>query len=450
MAANKRTETPPPAPNTDFLESKWALRLLVFSPLPVICSFFLGFPTYLRTDQALAGMLFASFLYLLMTRPGLRAIAWSIAVSASIYSLQEWLAKPITPFAQPLAVVLGSYLGLGGLFVLAARAIYLKGDAQRKAARAFAGGWMFLVLWSLLGLALPLSNSMSPTTLDPLFFAIDHGYGLDASFVLGTWMAASPLWKLLTFVVYQLLPLAPVVAVGLDLIDPKAPFRVLQLLISMAFTGFIIYWVAPAVGPIHAFAANYPHHPPDISTLSLGPLAQLGSPRNCMPSLHFGSALAVYWLLKHYGGWVRALALLFVSWTAFATLALGEHYVIDLVVALPFVVTFLGLWVTGLGWKTPARYQSVLGGLALTVCWLVLLRTQAGVLTGSPAVLWGLTLVTVAGSLSLERRLQFAASTCIRVMRSSVRSLSPAGEDSLSPLAAGTLPLDGEAPSRGF
>lgn len=258
-----------------------------------------------------------------------------------------------------------------------------------------------------------------------------------------------PLWKLLTFVVYQLLPLAPVVAVGLDLIDPKAPFRVLQLLISMAFTGSSSTGWLRQSGP----STRLPPTTPTIRRTSRR-FRWVHSPSWVRPAtacprciLIGVSRVLAAEALWRVGACPRpALRLL----DGFRDLGLGEHYVIDLVVALPFVVTFLGLWVTGLGWKTPARYQSVLGGLALTVCWLVLLRTQAGVLTGSPAVLWGLTLVTVAGSLSLERRLQFAASTCIRVMRSSVRSLSPAGEDSLSPLAAGTLPLDGEAPSRGF
>jgi hypothetical protein len=48
--------------------------------------------------------------------------------------------------------------------------------------------------------------------------------------------------------------------------------------------------------------------------------------------------LLIWWSLRYSKNWMRVLATVFLALTLLATLGLGEHYPIDLVVALPFAV----------------------------------------------------------------------------------------------------------------
>jgi hypothetical protein len=55
-----------------------------------------------------------------------------------------------------------------------------------------------------------------------------------------------------------------------------------------------------------------------------------------MPSLHMASALIAYVHARRFGRLASAVALLFVIGTFLGTMGTGEHYFIDLVVAIPF------------------------------------------------------------------------------------------------------------------
>lgn len=60
--------------------------------------------------------------------------------------------------------------------------------------------------------------------------------------------------------------------------------------------------------------------------------------RNCMPSMHLTWALLFWWYSR---GWVRKLMAFYVWVTVAATLGLGQHYWIDLIVAVPFTAAIV-------------------------------------------------------------------------------------------------------------
>jgi hypothetical protein len=60
--------------------------------------------------------------------------------------------------------------------------------------------------------------------------------------------------------------------------------------------------------------------------------------------------------------------------TAFSTLALGEHYLIDLVVAVPFALIFHAAFSDPRCTTAARRHRAVLGGAILSAGWLVILR----------------------------------------------------------------------------
>jgi PAP2 superfamily len=122
------------------------------------------------------------------------------------------------------------------------------------------------------------------------------------------WFAAH-LW--LSFgirTVYSALPLAMAVVLAWS----NHRIALARALAFAAILAVPIYLAFPAVGPLHVS----------------DPLAA----RNCIPSLHLTWAL----LLVPYGN--RPLCIIFALLTALATLATGEHYPIDLLVAIPFAV----------------------------------------------------------------------------------------------------------------
>jgi hypothetical protein len=82
---------------------------------------------------------------------------------------------------------------------------------------------------------------------------------------------------------------------------------------------------------------------------------------------------------------------------------LGEHYLIDLVAAVPLAAAMQALSTQVLGWRNAARWQAIGGGLGITLAWTLLLRFR--VLADAPAVLcWLLIAATVTAGVLLEDR----------------------------------------------
>lgn len=106
---------------------------------------------------------------------------------------------------------------------------------------------------------------------------------------------------------------------------------------------FICYSIIHVSGPVYAFAADfYPKNMPITSEIEGGLKFLHPVPRNGMPSMHLTGALLVWLLTANLRRKIYfVLATIFMLATAYATIALGEHYLLDLVVALPFAA-FIG------------------------------------------------------------------------------------------------------------
>lgn len=153
---------------------------------------------------------------------------------------------------------------------------------------------------------------MTPHTVDQQLLALDHGIGIS----IWHWaLAHKPVYMVL-FLVYYGLGAATGVAVALS----SKRKELLTAWVLAAMLAPIGYFLFPAVGP------RWIGHE---------------AARNCVPSMHFTWAmlLAIY-ASPRSRWWLIAFALL----TGGATMGLGEHYFLDLVVALPF--TACVCWVT--------------------------------------------------------------------------------------------------------
>jgi hypothetical protein len=245
----------------------------------------------------------------------------------------------------------GAFLGIASLIVLAAQTVQSSGGKRKLFRDTFYAGAVFPLCGLLLGYTIPLTIWLRPKTYDAFLLAFDGSLGVQPSFLLGRCLPwGSHAWGLAT-VVYYALPLAGIIAYAAHRTNGRQPVSILPLLLSLLVIGFAQYGIYPAVGPRYAFAGIYPQSLPKL--FALQPMTVPTSPRNCMPSLHLAAALILWWNSRILPRWARCLAGLFLLATAFSTLALGEHYLADLIVAFPFTLAFQAAWTTGVPSSKP-------------------------------------------------------------------------------------------------
>jgi hypothetical protein len=303
----------------------------------------------------------------------------------------------------------GAFLGIASLMVLAAQAVRLRGPERKSCCQTFYAGAVFPLCSLLIGYTVPLTTWLRPRTYDAFLLAFDGGLGFQPSFVLGRLLPqGSHSWGLTT-VVYYALPLAACILYASHLARGRQPVLILALFLSLMLVGFAQYGIYPAVGPEHAFGESYPWNPPPLQQITIQPMTVPDAPRNCMPSLHLAGALVIWWNSRLWPRWGRVLAGLFLWATIFSTLALGEHYLVDLVVALPFTLVFQAAWTVSVPLAESVRRKPLWVGTLLTLAWFVLLRYGLGLFLISPAISWSLILLTVGWCLLLENKLSAAA-----------------------------------------
>ena len=156
----------------------------------------------------------------------------------------------------------------------------------------------------------------TPQTLDVAFLRADRALGFDA-FAFGEAMGCYRLATNGLAIGYTLLS----AVIGLAWIAEQN----LTLRRAMLLAGcgcFVFYAAFPAVGPGH------------YDWRALAPEAFV--PRNCMPSMHVTWALLL--AINARSRWLAAALWVYAAIIAVSTLALGEHYLIDLIAAVPYTV----------------------------------------------------------------------------------------------------------------
>ncbi|MBX7219182.1 MAG: phosphatase PAP2 family protein [Blastocatellia bacterium] len=241
---------------------------------------------------------------------------------------------------------------------------------------------------------------------DRLLYAFDTAYGLNFSFAVGRMFMASDALKLFCLVIYLALPLAFSILIGMQQRNPeRAPVNVFIAFLSLGAVGFVLYQIFPAIGPRYFHGDIYPlgAPPPALNHdtfLNLEPLR-----RNAMPSLHTAWVLILWLNSRWYARWMQIFSGIFTFFTLLCTLGIGEHYIVDLFVAVPLTVvvqaactSFLPLW-------KGERWAALAGGTGLVAVWYVVIWFCTGWLQRFPALTWGFTIVTTAAAVRLEWKL---------------------------------------------
>jgi len=176
------------------------------------------------------------------------------------------------------------------------------------------------LLFGFFGPSLKWTVILEPHTIDAWLSGTEYGVSKSVWLwgLTHTWIS-SPL-----HVVYMSMPLATMLVMAATNGERR------KLLVGSIALGsllvFPLYLLFPAVGPAHVL--------------------QAGAARNCVPSMHMTWALLM-WVNSR--GKVKWMAALFAVLTAMATIVLGEHYLLDLVAAVPWTWFLMALsgWIVG-------------------------------------------------------------------------------------------------------
>lgn len=242
---------------------------------------------------------------------------------------------------------------------------------------------------------------------DALAFTIDGFLGFQISFLLGKLGLCCEFSYVFFNYIYNWLPLWMVLAQVIVLHHWKG--RICQPLLmyaAQALFGKLLYFFFPIVGVAVLCGSVFPWQtPPHIADPMAVLNAPLELPRNGMPSLHMGWVLAAYWSVCYIKPLYKYIGGLLVLLTAISTFPVGHHYLLDLVIAVPFS---LGCYALSLGRCTNRKKMQIIciiAGTVFTMGWLSIIKyAPLLVLNHNLVTVWGLAL-TVAACLLLKHYL---------------------------------------------
>lgn len=350
--------------------------------------------------------------------PGRRS-RWAVLIAWGALTLLAWIG-----FGDALKLNLSGSQGFPiDLFLLATMAPPCLLALGWRVSRSASGGadhayemrLRWLVALALLFLLQPAAGlqltALHPRTFDLIALRFDHLAGLNWAPWLIKWLDEIPGLSRLIHLAYGWTPLGFLAVALLQLKGrPGHVASALLVWVGMTSLALLAYHVFPITGPRYVFgSAAFLERLRDPAALPVALSLVSPYPRNGMPSMHFGWMLAasIMWWQCGTRPWTRALIIAATLCTALATLYTGEHYTIDLVVAVPFVLASLALCSTGVSWSSRARREAVWLGFAAWLAWVVLLRGQIDLFVAHPwaaKLLVLLTLVVAARQAQLLSR----------------------------------------------
>jgi hypothetical protein len=220
---------------------------------------------------------------------------------------------------------------------------------------------------------------------------------------LGSIAESVPIFKSIIERAYDFMPFGFAVLFGAQLARRDRPaISLLAAWLVGAVIAVLGYHLVPAAGPKYLFGQLFPGFLPAANDLAVSPSLVTPSYRNAVPSMHFGWALML-WLNACLLGssLLRAAFAVLLGLNVLATMGLGEHYFVDLVIAVPVIVAVQAFGMSALPWSDPLRRRAIAWGLALWIVWVIALRFGVPVFKAVPGLSWMAIAVTVGLSIWL-------------------------------------------------
>jgi hypothetical protein len=365
--------------------------------------FLLGFfPFAARPWWAFA--MFGSFVIYLNNSPGRRGITLSLFAGALCYCRDRFLGGHFHSYTyvEYNIAVLVAYAGAGCLVALSTSSLL----AKSKRARSEAADCLLSCISLPSAVILIDYVLLKPTTqlsYDRVLLACDGVFGLQPSYLVAR-MVQSYLPALRTFrLVYDALPLA--IACGYVASSRVSAARLAKSLVLAGVIGRFLHFLIPAAGPKWALSGLFPAVVPTITADWMRPF-EGKAVFNCVPSLHLAWALLIFLQLRRSKSTIAmVISAVFLTCTAISTLALGEHYLFDLIIALPFTLTVEALCIRSFlsDWDK-RRISAALVGTALFAGLAFLIRSGWLLHFSAPAA-WVLVTAILLLSVFFEARL---------------------------------------------
>ncbi|MCA0304272.1 MAG: phosphatase PAP2 family protein [Proteobacteria bacterium] len=307
-----------------------------------------------------------------------------------------------------LLSIFGEGLWLASLLLAARAVLASRGERRRSALDLLVIRFSLPICLPLLQVMLWIQSHSFAQVYDLHLYAFDGLFGGNVVKSVAVFVRSVPGLITVLWVIYQ--SLVPAVALFVVLQRTEHGFvhgKLLSRFLVAAALGYALYAMMPGIGPLMTFVDVFPYGLPDAASVVPGPFAEFdGAPRNAMPSLHTAWALLVFIAAWPMGPWLRLVGGVFLAGTLGATLALGEHYLVDLIVAVPFVVLVEGIAANPFAPEQRRRaLQAIVGGIAMIATWLLAIRFATVAFHGLPLVPWLMTFATLGLSLLLLVRL---------------------------------------------
>jgi hypothetical protein len=229
----------------------------------------------------------------------------------------------------------------------------------------------------LLTRVLGREDSLVPWKYDLVLLNLDKALGIPAASIAILLQGA---WRVPLFIIYELM--VPMMILWFFVVrDQDRRKSLVTAYVVELVAGPIMYAILPACGPVYAFGAKWLHPP-----VTQAQVIRFSGMPNAFPSLHMATAFVFVLFAK--GKLWRGVSLAFLFATVLATLATGEHYVIDLAPGLAF-----GCFATTLGYL---RVRRAVPCLVVVFAWSLATRFEYRFLLSAPALVRSMAVLTVA------------------------------------------------------
>ena len=299
-----------------------------------------------------------------------------------------WLQFFIDPLNAGMGTLLGTVLwpiGVASLlyyFIFVISRIFKFSYLDNRQSKEYAHNFIYLIIITMsLGVAtsgaLDLSTVILPKVLDFDLYKMDaFAYNNITSTLYSSFQhSTSPFWQTTVTGIYSLLSIVLFLAISLVLREKRGvQINALRVLIGPFIIAFLLYCITPVAGPIYTYGADYPDNMDWI--INSGKEYSYLSPslRNGMPSMHFTGAMLIVLVTACLTRKIFLYAsCIFTVITFIATIGMGEHYLVDIVVAAPFCIALGTALLNPPGWNFWRRRIWWLCAL-LFVAWELLLH----------------------------------------------------------------------------